>query len=598
MKGRLTFVSKLLIVVLVVGGAFGAFKFADSKGWVPTPGIGKVSVPTTANLPDLKESKTKSVPKAPLPSSSTASVAATPVRFGIWAWNAQTGLIYANGGAQTTKGSLMEKHGVNLTLYRQDDTNKMQEELIACAKELHDGAKQCSTGANGVIIMGDGAGQFLAGLNPQLKKLGPEYQAVVIGSVGYSRGEDCFMAPPAVKRSPQAAKGLVVSGVLRDGDWNIAEKWAADNGIKNNPDEKTYDPDALNWVNATDYIAAAADYNSGTKCDERKVVKDGRLTGEKVTKCVEAVVTWTPGDVNIVHGKGGLVKVVSSKEYRSQMPAVILGPKAFFDANRDEIAGLLAAAFEGADQVKNYDDALRKGAEISAKVYNEQNGAYWYKYFKGAVESDSHGNKVELGGSAVNNLQDNLILFGISEGANDNFRSTYTTFGAIATQQYPALFKDTPIPDVSTIEDKRFVTMAQAFVNEQGTADVPRFAENARTGDVVSSRSYSINFETGKATLTPSGVRQLSQLKDDIAITGLYVNVDGYTDNQGSDAVNVPLSEARATAVKAFLQRVAPSNFPAERFKVAGHGSAEPVADNRTAEGRARNRRVQITLGQ
>jgi hypothetical protein len=46
---------------------------------------------------------------------------------------------------------------------------------------------------------------------------------------------------------------------------------------------------------------------------------------------------------------------------------------------------------------------------------------------------------VELGGSAVNNLNDNL-LFGLQPGANNNFRSTYTVFGSIATQQYPELF--------------------------------------------------------------------------------------------------------------------------------------------------------------
>jgi OOP family OmpA-OmpF porin len=584
----------ILIVLLVVAFVFGLRKAAE-LGWIPTPGVMKALVPEKAVLPDVKEAMVQNVEPTPLPAATPAAVRATLIRGEIWEWNAQIGMIYANGGASTTKGSLMEKHGVNLALIRQDDTGKMQEDLIACAREISNGASQCSNGANFVLIMGDGSGQFLAAINPQLKKLGPEFQAKVIGSTGYSRGEDSFMAPPEVKRDPQAAKGLLVEGVLRDGDWNIAQKWEGDNGIKNNPDEKTYDPDAVNWINASDYNVAAADYVAG-KCDDRKVVKDGHLTGETKHVCVNGVVTWTPGDVTVAKGKGGLVKVVSSKQYRSQMPDVIVGPKNFFDRNREEIEGMLAATFEGGDQVKAFDQALHKASAISAKVYNDQDEAYWYKYYKGVTESDAQGLKVDLGGSTVNNLADNLILFGLEPGTNDNFRSTYTVFANIATQQYPALFKDTPIPDVKDIEDKSFITGAQARMGSGGAeGEAPQYAAN-ETGPVVSKRSYSINFDTGKATFTSEGVRTMQELKDSLAITGLFIQVDGFTDNTGSEPTNQALSDARAGAVKDWLQKHAPRNFPDNRFRIAGHGSQNPVATNDTAAGKAANRRVEITL--
>lgn len=592
---RLTRGAKIVVGVLVLGGLYTGAQHAMSKGWIPTPGFMPSTFVDKAVLPDVKDALVANVTPMAAPLSSEASVEGNLIKFSIWEWNSQLGMHYAVGGNRTMKGSLMEKHGVNIQLTRQDDTVKMQEELLACAKELKDGAQQCSTGANAVIIMGDGVGPFAAGINPQLEKLGKEYTLAVIGSTGYSRGEDCFMAPPEVKRDPKTAKGLLISGVLRDGDWNIALKWAGDNGIKNNPDEKTWDPDAINWISSADYLKAAEDYVSG-RCESRKVVKDGKLTSETKEVCVGATVTWTPGDVTVVKNKGGLVKIVSTKEYRAQMPSAILGPKKFFKDNRTAIEGMLAAIFEGGDQVKAYDAAHRKAAEISAKIYNDQNGEYWYKYSKGIVETDRQGNKVELGGSAVNNLADNLILFGMEPGSNNNFRSTYNTFKKIATQQYPEMFKETPIPDIKDIEDTSFIRGAQSVISEVGSVAETVDYSAASVGSVVSERNYSINFDIGKATLTSSGIAQLTDLKDSIAITGLFIKVAGHTDNTGDEGKNIALSKARAQAIKNFLQSRAPKNFPDSRFEIKGLGSSDPVEDNSTEAGRASNRRVQIVL--
>ena len=596
--------AKIFLVIIAGLAVVGALQQLASHGIIPTPGIMKSIVPQKAVLPDVKDAQVANVTPVALPQTAPASVQSTLIRGAIWEWNAQMGLLFANGGAQTTAGSLMAKRGVNLLLYRQDDTGKMQEDLIACAKELHDGAQQCSSGANFVVIMGDGSGQFAAAVNPQLAKLGPQWKVKAVAAFGYSRGEDGFWAEPPVKKNPANAKGILVEGVLRDGDWNIAMKWAADNGIPNNPDEKTYDPDAMNWVNAPDYNTAAADYVAG-QCEDRKVVQGGHPTGETKHVCVNAIVTWTPGDVTAATQKGGLVKVVSSKQYRSQMPAVMLGPGKFFADNRDEVTNLVAAALEGGDQVKAFDQSLRAAAKISSAVYNDEgdqsshNGDFWYRYYKGVSQKDQQGLIVELGGSSANNLDDNLILFGLKPGSNDNFRSTYTVFAAIDMQQYPQLFKETPIPDVKDVEDKSYVTGAQALLssdNSTGSEAATVSYESQAAGAVVSSRSYDIKFETGSGQLTPQGEQQLRDLKDSIALTGLFVKVDGYTDNTGSDTVNVPLSAARAQSVKNYLQRIAPNDFPAKRFAVAGHGSQDPVADNSTAAGKAANRRVNIAL--
>jgi outer membrane protein OmpA-like peptidoglycan-associated protein len=73
----------------------------------------------------------------------------------------------------------------------------------------------------------------------------------------------------------------------------------------------------------------------------------------------------------------------------------------------------------------------------------------------------------------------------------------------------------------------------------------------------------------------------------------LKVQVEGYTDNIGSDEYNLKLSQERATAVQAFLiaQGVQPGNVTAE-----GYGKADPVADNATNAGRTQNRRVAMVV--
>ncbi len=189
-----------IVLLLTVGAVlFFGFRTAVSRGWIPAPGIAKALIPSKAALPDLKEAVVANVEPSPFPEAASASVKAPLIRTEIWAWNAQMNYIYANGGLETTHNSLMEKHNANVKLIRQDDTSQMQNDLIACAKELHDGANQCSSGANYVLIMGDGSGQFFAAVNPQLKKLdngAGEYIAQVIGSTGYSRGEDKLMGPP------------------------------------------------------------------------------------------------------------------------------------------------------------------------------------------------------------------------------------------------------------------------------------------------------------------------------------------------------------------------------------------------------------------
>jgi outer membrane protein OmpA-like peptidoglycan-associated protein len=73
------------------------------------------------------------------------------------------------------------------------------------------------------------------------------------------------------------------------------------------------------------------------------------------------------------------------------------------------------------------------------------------------------------------------------------------------------------------------------------------------------------------------------------------VSIVGHTDSTGSDAVNNPLSVDRANSARDYLIA---RGVAVTRFNTAGQGSREPVADNNTAEGRSKNRRVEIYVAE
>jgi len=101
-----------------------------------------------------------------------------------------------------------------------------------------------------------------------------------------------------------------------------------------------------------------------------------------------------------------------------------------------------------------------------------------------------------------------------------------------------------------------------------------------------------INFDTGKSAIKPESmpiVEQIAALMK--AHTDLKLSIEGHTDNVGTAASNKTLSEQRAKAV---LDAVVKQGIAANRMTAVGWGQDKPVADNRTEEGKAKNRRVEI----
>ncbi|MBX9797307.1 OmpA family protein [Sphingomonas sp.] len=113
--------------------------------------------------------------------------------------------------------------------------------------------------------------------------------------------------------------------------------------------------------------------------------------------------------------------------------------------------------------------------------------------------------------------------------------------------------------------------------------------------DVASSGKailYAIQFDTDKASLRPESAPQLAAIAEWLTASGTHALVVGHTDANGAFGYNVGLSQRRAEAVVAALTRdykVTPAALTA-----FGNGMAAPIASNRTPEGQARNRRVEV----
>lgn len=117
-----------------------------------------------------------------------------------------------------------------------------------------------------------------------------------------------------------------------------------------------------------------------------------------------------------------------------------------------------------------------------------------------------------------------------------------------------------------------------------------------RQGNNVLIRMIGLNFDTGKSVIESEYFTTLRKI---ISVITLFpnssVNIEGHTDSFGSDTTNLTLSQARADAVKSYLNANMQA-IDADKITAAGYGESRPVANNELDEGRRKNRRIDIVI--
>lgn len=594
---KLTTLSELIIVVIILGGILGAVYY-----FAPGLRVGEAKQLEELNIDKDEVNNIVTSEKLELPSKKVSKdVKNKPlVRIAAYAWNAQSGIIVSNGGPRTTEGSLMEKNGVNLEIIRQDWLSELRNMQMKFIEEYDRGEEypDSDKSAFAIMMMGDGAPFYISTMQQALDdKFGKDkYHVQVVGCVGLSYGEDKLIGPPSWKVDPKSMKGALISTVLGDGDWVTALNYAFANGLKVNPDVTTYDPEAVNFYPSQDddYIKSAEELiksqTSGWTVP-LKEVKNGKLTGKTINKKVDGCATWTPGDKMVFDALSGFTDIASTKEFNNQMATTVIAVKEWSVQHPDIVSNIFKSALTASNQMKQYDEWRVRASEAVAETYDLETPQYWYDMFKGQ-KGTKNGIEYNMGGSRVFNYSDVMQYYGITDGTN-RYKAVYNQVSSYLTELNPFGFNESVKRVVPYDEAVNLYFIKNINDIDAGSAYTADYTKEA--DEVLASGEWNINFDTGSANISASSASTLESIFNLlIQAEDTKLKLEGHTDDQGSSESNYDLSQRRAQAVVNFLRS---KGIPQSRFQsVIGKGEDEPVETNATSAGRAKNRRVVITL--
>jgi OmpA-OmpF porin, OOP family len=207
--------------------------------------------------------------------------------------------------------------------------------------------------------------------------------------------------------------------------------------------------------------------------------------------------------------------------------------------------------------------------------------------------------------------QDRATAKSITFSSDDLKTAQMIQAGLTPTQQQVAINKENIASNAKGIEQNKAATQANQEriqanreaidANQQQTAAATLEIQEAanrfsKLTEFEVKGNTTVNFAPGSAAIPAKGKADLTSLaKDAASLTGYIIEVKGFADSSGNAAMNQKLSMDRAQAVVSYL--IQSCKIPVRRIVAPGAmGTADPVANNETTQGRAENRRVEVKV--
>ena len=461
-----------------------------------------------------------------------------PLRVGIVTWPGYAGGLVANNGFKPNQDSIyFKQHNLCVELL-------LMEDVDARAKAFARGGK------DGVDIVWSTV-DFWANELPGLLK--NDVKAKAIMQVDWSRGGDAIVADNGIKRVEDLYQKKISLALFTPSHWLL---------------EYNLQNSKLDEAQQTEIVRGLVGKNASP--DARADFVAGK---------VDAAVVWEPDVEEAIQKRPNSHILVSSKEARKLIADLMVAREDFIRDHPDVIKAFVEGwVVEGTQKANREPDTV-----VRLLMENEP----LYKDLGPEVT------KRNLATVRWADLADNTEMFNLDDRAPplfdqifDQAGKSWVARGYITTTVPPGVAKD----------DTFLRQIYQKNPVDRILDVLPVPSPEVATKAPLTQKPITVNFAVGSAVLDAAAKKvigdQVSLLPK--AFSGAYIRVEGNTDNTGNAAHNRALSLHRAQAVIDYL--VSQYQLPANQFVAVGNGPDKPDASNDTAEGRAKNRRTDVSV--